>query len=107
MQLVDRKEQLQPFLAPLLHGTTWADWWSGQALVCIDFGSMGCIGLIPSPHRLVNVLTIALDMVKAKGILLTGATTPSGQTQSKAGPVMYTCCVLDDYAHGVVLPARG
>ncbi|DBA81538.1 hypothetical protein WJX77_007263 [Trebouxia sp. C0004] len=72
----DRRKQLQAFIAPILHDTSLAEWQTGHPLVCIDFGSMGCMGLLPDPHYLVKVLIAALQRANAKGILLTGGWTP-------------------------------
>lgn len=72
MQDHDRKQQLDTLLADALHDCSLDKWRSGQLLLCIDFGSMGCMGLIPHPHHLVAVLTAALHKVAAKAILLTG-----------------------------------
>lgn len=64
------------FLPPMLHDSSLTAWQGGRPLVCIDFGSMGCMGLIPDPHHLVRVLVAALQRADAKGILLTGASLP-------------------------------
>lgn len=72
MQEHVRKQKLNALLETDLPQTSLEEWRSGQPLVCIDFGSMGCLGLIPDPHHLVAVLTAALQQAGAKGILLTG-----------------------------------
>jgi UDP:flavonoid glycosyltransferase YjiC (YdhE family) len=63
---------LQAFITPILHDTSLAEWVADHPLVCIDFGSMGCMGLLPDPHYLVKLLLAALQKADAKGILLTG-----------------------------------
>ena len=63
---------MQAFITPILHDISLAEWQTGHPLVCIDFGSMGCMGLLPDPHYLVKVLIVALHRADAKGILLTG-----------------------------------
>lgn len=72
LQECDRKQQLHALLKPVLPHNSLEEWRSGQPLVCIDFGSMGCMGLIADPHHLVAVLVAALHIAGAKGILLTG-----------------------------------
>lgn len=72
LQACDRKQQLHALLKPVLPHSSLEEWKSEQPLVCIDFGSMGCMGLIPDPHHLVAVLVAALHFAGAKGILLTG-----------------------------------
>ncbi|KAL0051426.1 hypothetical protein WJX82_007304 [Trebouxia sp. C0006] len=72
----DRRKQLQAFITPILHDTSLAEWVADHPLVCIDFGSMGCMGLLPDPHYLVKLLLAALQKADAKGILLTGGWKP-------------------------------
>lgn len=72
LQVGDRKQQLDTLLKPVLPDSCLEEWREGQPLMCIDFGSMGCMGLIPDPHHLVAVLIAALQIAGAKGILLTG-----------------------------------
>ena len=72
LQDCDRQQQLQACMPPLLHQFILATRLARQPLVCIDFGSMGHMGLITDPHHLVSVLTTALQTATAKGILLTG-----------------------------------
>ena len=38
----------------------------------IDFGSVGCMGLLGSPSRLMKVLVSALSMAGLRAVLLTG-----------------------------------
>jgi hypothetical protein len=45
----------------------------GRAVACIDFGSMGQLGLIPDAPWLVRILRAALRRIRAVGVLLTGA----------------------------------
>ena len=73
MQDKDGKHQLDAMLAVSLQQSSLEEWRADQPLLCIDFGSMGCMGLIPDPDCLVAVLTAALQKAGAKGILLTGA----------------------------------
>ncbi|KAL0026049.1 hypothetical protein WJX79_005299 [Trebouxia sp. C0005] len=72
----DRRRQLQAFITPILHDTSLAEWQTDHPLLCIDFGSMGCMGLLPDPHYLITVLIAALQKADAKGILLTGGWKP-------------------------------
>lgn len=72
MQESVRKQKLNALLADVLPQSCLEEWRPGQPLLCIDFGSMGCLGLIPDPHHLVAVLVAALQEARAKGILLTG-----------------------------------
>lgn len=67
-----RKQKLSALLETHLPQSSLEEWRAGQPLVCIDFGSMGCLGLIPDSHYLVAVLVAALQQAGAKGILLTG-----------------------------------
>ncbi|KAL3142502.1 hypothetical protein ABBQ38_002826 [Trebouxia sp. C0009 RCD-2024] len=80
----DRKQQLHALLKPVLPHNSLEEWRSGQPLVCIDFGSMGCMGLIADPHHLVAVLVAALHIAGAKGILLTGGWRPLLQAADTA-----------------------
>ena len=67
-----RKQKLNASLETVLSQGSLEEWRSGQPLLCIDFGSMGCLGLIPDPDHFVAVLVTALQKAGAKGILLTG-----------------------------------
>lgn len=72
MQDSIRKQKLSALLETVLPQSSLEEWQSGQSLLCIDYGSMGCLGLIPDPNHLVAVLVTALQKAGAKGILLTG-----------------------------------
>ena len=67
-----RRQQLQPHLDKVLPCNGLEEWQKGQRLVCVDFGSMGSMGLIPGPARLVSMLSQVLIATNTKGILLTG-----------------------------------
>lgn len=43
-------------------------------LICMDFGSMGSMGLLGDATRLVNVMALALKQSGLRGVLLTGDT---------------------------------
>ena len=45
----------------------------GRHRVCIDFGSMGCMGLLGLAHRLLDVLLSIVQQLDIQAVLLTGA----------------------------------